>query len=159
MLAERRPGSTLIAKLTDHSIELICFARITVIGHQLIGAHCWLETRNRDSPIRQIMRVDDLCHIVILTDVSSYGRRTSAAATRPAAFASESPTRGAEIGCGKDVCNGSVASLGLSANGVDWCGVELVETSVFTRQVTTLLSEEEHLDFSLSKSTTRRQAR
>lgn len=75
----------LIAKLTDHSIELICFARITVIGHQSIGAHWRFETRNRDSSIGQIMRVEDLCHILILTEISSYGRRTSAAATTPSA--------------------------------------------------------------------------
>lgn len=62
MLAERRPGSALIAKLADHSIELIRFARIAVAGHQSIGAHERFETRNRDSPIGQIMRVEDLCH-------------------------------------------------------------------------------------------------
>lgn len=85
MLAERRPGSALIAKLADHSIELVRFAWIAVIGHQLIGAHWRFETRNREFPIRQIMRVDDLCHVLILSEISSYGRRTNAAATTPSA--------------------------------------------------------------------------
>ena len=51
MLAERRSGSALIAKLADHSIELVRFAWIAVVGHQLIGAHWRFETRNREFPV------------------------------------------------------------------------------------------------------------